>query len=173
MKMRFVVLLVILCVLVGCSSKTVIPMASIAYDQSESNGIIYLEIKGNNKPVFALYGNGFLEIRRDFFQNEMENKQLTEQQVKRLLNHLINKQRIGDLESNYPEEVIPGIDMYPNFDFVLEVKIDGFQKQINFAYSSVCDELEDFKEEGRIDEETFDELCKLRAVYNYLIQYKL
>ncbi len=49
--------------------------------------------------------------------------------------------------------------------------MDSINKSI-LPYSSVCDELEYFKKEGRIDQETFDELNKLRTIFNYLMEYK-
>ena len=103
----------------------------------------------------------------------MESGYLSKKQVKQLLNHIINKQRIGDLASGYPESVIPGIEMYPNPELLLEVRINGFHKQLRFVYSNVSDELEYFRDEERIDEETFNELDKLRAIFRFLMKYNI
>lgn len=167
------VLLIVLSILVGCYGKTVIPMSEMSFDPLTNNRIVCIEEVGNTKPVFELYGDGVIRVRRDLFQDDMESGKLSQRQIKRMLNHIINVLRIGDLGSSYPEEFIPGIEMYPNPELMLEVNINGFYKQIYFAYSSVCDELEYFKKEGRIDEETFRELNKLRAVFNYLIEINI
>ncbi|NLX69985.1 MAG: hypothetical protein GX024_03640 [Clostridiales bacterium] len=172
--MRFkLVILILLCLLVGCSNKAVIPMSSISYDTSETNRIVLIEEVNSSKPVFELYGNGFVRKRSNIFQEELENGKLSKKQIRQLLNYIINKQRVGDLESSYPEDTIPGIEMYPNPELYLDIRIDRFNKHIRFAYSNVGDQLEYFKEEERINEETFKELDKLRSIFRYLMEYKI
>jgi hypothetical protein len=171
MKIRMALLMVLLA-LAGCSDRAVIPMSKLSYDPAADNRIVCIEVVGNGTPIFELYGDGAIRVQRDPLGEEVKSGQLGQGQVKQLLNHIINKLRVGDLGFDYSEEFIPGIEMHPNFDLVLVISIDGFNKQISFAYSSVCDELEFFKEEGRIDKETFDELNKLRAVFKYLLGYK-
>jgi len=154
-------------ILGGCSFET-----GISYDPSSENAIIRIkEVKGDNT-VFELYGNGVIRVRRDIFESKVESGQLSQRQVKQILNHVINKLRIGELQSSYPKEFIPGIEMYPNMELILEVNIDGFNKHISFAYSNVCDELEYFLEEGRIDRQAFKQLNRLKAVFDYLLEYK-
>ena len=171
--MRMIVLmLVLLCFLLGCSNGTVIPMSRISYDSSDTNKIVIIEIADDSEPIFELYGSGLVRRRKDIFQEEFESGNLSEKQIKQLLNHLINKQRVGDLCSYYPENIIPGIEMYPNSELSLKIRIDGFYKQIQFAYSNVGGELDYFREEERIDEETFKELDRLRSVFQYLMEYK-
>ncbi|SFQ23649.1 hypothetical protein [Caldicoprobacter faecalis] len=127
------VLLIVLSILVGCYGKTVIPMSEISYDPLANNRIVCIEEVDNTKPVFELYGNGVIRVRRDLFQDEIESGKLSKRQIKRMLNRIINKFRIGDLRNSYPEEFIPGIEMYPNPKLLLEVNINGFYKQIYFA----------------------------------------
>jgi hypothetical protein len=168
-----VIAVILVCLLMGCSGKAVIPLSNITYDSSDTNKIIYIEDIGDSKPVFELYGSGFIRRRANVFHEEMESGYLSKKQVKQLLNHIINKQRIGDLASGYPESVIPGIEMYPNPELLLEVRINGFHKQLRFVYSNVSDELEYFRDEERIDEETFNELDKLRAIFRFLMKYNI
>ena len=105
--MRFkLVILILLCLLVGCSNKAVIPMSSISYDTSETNRIVLIEEVNSSKPVFELYGNGFVRKRSNIFQEELENGKLSKKQIRQLLNYIINKQRVGDLESSYPEDTM-------------------------------------------------------------------
>lgn len=161
------VVLALIAVLVGCSSGT-----EISYNSSPENVVICIKETGSDQPVFELHGNGAVRVRRNPFENKVESGQLNQRQVRQVLNHVVNKLRIGNLQSSYPKEFIPGIEMYPNMDLVLEVNTDGFERRITFAYSNICDELKYFLEEGRIDRQAFEQLSRLKEVVEYLLEYK-
>ncbi|GEM_PF-1102344 len=151
----------------GCASET-----RISYNSSPEYTLIRIEESKSGRSIFELYGNGTIRVRRNPFEDEVEGGQIAQRQVRQILEHVINKLKIGDLQSSYPEEFIPGIEMYPNMDLVLEVTVEGFEKSISFAYSNICNELKYFLEEGRIDRQAFEELSRLKAIVEYLLEYK-
>ena len=46
-----VIAVILVCLLMGCSGKAVIPLSNITYDSSDTNKIIYIEDIGDSKPV--------------------------------------------------------------------------------------------------------------------------
>ncbi len=161
------VVLALMALLQGCASGI-----KVSYTPSPENMLIYIGQTNSDQSIFELYGNGSVRVRRDPFENEVESGQLTQGQIRQVLNHVINKLKVGDLQSSYPKDFISDIEMYPNMDLVLAVTIDGFEKRISFAYSNICDELKYFLEEGRIDRQAFEELSRLKAIVEYLLGYK-
>lgn len=161
------VVLALMALLQGCTSGV-----RISFNSSPENMLIYIRQVKGGQPIFELYGSGSIRVRRNPFESEMESDQLTQRQVRQVLDNVINKLKIGDLQSSYPKDFIPGIEMYPNMELVLEVVIEGFEKRISFAYSSICDELKYFLKEGRIDRQSFEELNRLKAIVEYLLGYK-
>lgn len=160
-------MLALTALLEGCASGI-----EISYSSSPENMLIYIQETGSSQPMFELYGNGRVRVRRDPFEDKVESGYLTQKQVKQVLDHIINKLKVGELQSSYPKDFIPGIEMYPDMNLVLKVTVDGFEKTISFAYSNICSGLKDFLEEGRIDRQAFGELSRLRAIVEYLLKCK-